>query len=109
MGVRDWASQTTRQLQADRFGLGAKDGRDSHASVPCLVAHAQLWDMAMVALADLAEMVEALNRSSMAHFVADRVVGPEDMVAPMAHHADGLAARRTVADGRYRWGPCRGT
>ena len=96
-------------LPADRLEPGAKDGREPHASVPNLAAHAPLSDMAMVGPADLAEMVEALNRSSMAHFAADLVVGLEGMVAPMAHPADGLAARRMAADGRYRWGASRDT
>lgn len=90
-----------RLLEVDHSGPRAKDGRDSRASVPSQAERAQLSDRAMVALADSAEMVEALNRSSMAHFVAGLVLGLEDMAASTEHHADALAARRTVADGRY--------
>lgn len=109
MGVRDWASQMTRLLQADHSGPRVKDGGDPRLSVPNLAAHARLSDMATVALVDSAETVEVLNRSSMAHFVAGLVVGLEDMAAPTEHHAEALAAHRTVVDDRYHWGACRDT
>ena len=90
-----------RLLEVDHSGPRAKDRRDSCASVPSQAEQAQLSDRAMVAQADSAEMVEALNRSSIAHFVAGLVLGLEHMAAPTEHCADALAARRTVADGRY--------